>query len=156
MKSKTPIKFNRGFSLIELISVIVLVGILSTYSVSRFVSRDGFSDYAAQDLIISAARIAQQRAMYDHSTGACYRLSISSNRIGAINAAGNYVGPANWSTGVLLDDVTVADMEVYFDGLGNALDSADCTGSPSATTIPITGSSGLQVCIYATGYVQSC
>lgn len=130
---------------------------------TRFSGKDYFADYASQDLIMSAARLAQQRAMYDRSPGACYRLSVQAGRIGAESWDGavyGYIGPSEWAGGVLLDNaVTVANTRVYFDGLGNAVVSgaANCGGtlSPTAAAIPIAGTANLQVCIYSSGHVQA-
>jgi len=57
------IKSQSGFTLIELVMVIVLVGILSYGAASLFSSRDGFAGFIAKDQLISSALLAQQVAM---------------------------------------------------------------------------------------------
>ena len=155
--NKTPMQKHRGFTLVELITVIVLIGILAVYIAPRFSDKSGFADYATQDLIISAARIVQQRAMYDHSSNACYRVNISSGTIYIESYNGSSytrIGPADWSNGVEIDSsVNVADSNIYFDGLGNALDATpQCAGSPQTQPVLI---SGLKVCLYSTGHIQA-
>jgi MSHA pilin protein MshC len=158
--TKAPLLVKqRGFSLIELITVIVLIGILAVFIAPRFSNKDVFADYATQDLIIAGARIAQQRAMYDHSASACFRLNIVANTLFAqsFNGSGyDNIGPADWSGGITIDSaVTVNSITVYFDALGNALsDIANCACSPITRPIPIDGSSNLQVCVYSTGHLQ--
>ena len=52
----TLLKQQGGFSLVELVTVMVLVGILTATIAPKFSSRQGFSDYAARDQIVVAAR----------------------------------------------------------------------------------------------------
>ncbi len=161
MKNRTSVLNARGFTLVELVTVVVLLGIVLVTVTPRFFSRDGFGDYAARDQIIAAARLAQQRAMYDHSANACYRLHINNNVIAAQRLDGaNYVniGPTKeWLDGIVIDSASVNNSTVYFDGLGNPLSSnvADCAGAITQADIAINGSSGLSVRINTSGYVQA-
>lgn len=150
-----------GFTLIELVAVIVLLSIISVVVVPRFIGDSTFKEYTSRDQIIAVARIAQQRAMHDHSTGACYRLRIESDVVSAQKlTAGSYsnIGPANVIAGIELDHSIQnpgTPVSVYFDGLGNALsDVADCAGVINSTSISLLGSS-LGVCIHASGYIQA-
>ena len=157
----TPVSHYRGFTLVELVTVIVLLGIVTAVITPRFISRDSFADYAVRDQIIAAARIAQQRAMYDHSVNACYRLEIDSGVITAqsFNGSGyDNIGPTEaWVNGIAIEGASVANTRVYFDGLGSPLDGsvANCAGSTAQAEITISGPSGLAVCIYSSGYVQA-
>lgn len=159
MKLKTPLqKLQRGFSLVELVATIVLMGVISTFAVSRFAGSDTFADYAARDLVVTAARIAQQRAMLDHSAGSCYRLNVSDGRVGAQGFDGTvyrYVGLGDWQSGIELDDeISVANASVYFDRSGSVLSGTGCgSAATAASIIPIIGSSGLQVCLHSSGYI---
>ena len=148
-----------GFTTIELVAVILLISILSVVILPRFSSGDGFSDYATRDQIIAAARLAQQRAMYDHSANSCYRVDISSGILSVqrFNGTGyDNIGPsADWLGGIDLGN-TALSSRFYFDTLGSALDNtADCGGAAAQTTIAIPGSAGLGVCIHSTGYAQA-
>lgn len=163
----TLLKQQGGFSLVELVTVMVLVGILTATIAPKFSSRQGFSDYAARDQIVVAARIAQQRAMYDRAATSCYRLVINSNTISAQHGSYdsgtgvfNYqnIGPTeDWLNGVAIESgATVAPVTVYFNGLGSALGtSADCSGTATQTDIPVISASNIGVRVYATGYIQA-
>ena len=52
-----------GFTLIELITVILILGFLSVAVLPRFLQPDSFQSRTVQDQLISAARQAQQLAM---------------------------------------------------------------------------------------------
>lgn len=54
---------QHGFTLIELIAVIVILGFLSVAIMPRFLQSDSFEARTVQDKLISAAREAQQLAM---------------------------------------------------------------------------------------------
>ena len=56
-------KQQSGFTLIELVMVIVLIGILSYGAASLYSSRDGFAGFIAQDQLIASGLLAQQVAM---------------------------------------------------------------------------------------------
>jgi prepilin-type N-terminal cleavage/methylation domain-containing protein len=60
---KIPSKQQSGFTLIELVMVIVLIGILSYGAASLYSSRDGFAGFIAQDQLIASGLLAQQVAM---------------------------------------------------------------------------------------------
>ena len=53
---------QRGFTLVELVTVMVLLGILSVYAVARF-DPDPFDVSAAADELVEAVRYTQQMAM---------------------------------------------------------------------------------------------
>ena len=60
---KSPYKSQSGFTLIELVMVIVLISILSYGAASLYSSRDGFAGFIAKDQLISSGLLAQQVAM---------------------------------------------------------------------------------------------
>ena len=161
MKTKA---INAGFTLVELVSVIVLMGILMVTIAPRFLGKGGFVEYAVRDQIIAGARMAQQRAMYNQDF--CYRLQIDS---GVITVQGRVVGSGDpyenigpdegWRSGIVIEaGVTVNDTTFYFDGLGNALsDTLDCAGNTLAeTTLSVQGETTTTVCINGVGYVRAC
>lgn len=56
-----------GFSLVELVMVLVVVGILSVSAMGLFSSKSDFSASLAKDQLISSVHLAQQRALASHT-----------------------------------------------------------------------------------------
>ena len=144
---------QKGFTLIELVSVVVLLGILALVALPRFLSRDGFADVALRDQLISSFRYAQQQAMYDQS-GTCYRLRIDGNGFAAEQGVTS-IGPIGEIT--FTDDyagLSIAPSQsLYFDGLGNTF-TTDCGDTPVADPLILSvGTTG--VSIYSTGYIRA-
>jgi len=71
-----------GFTLIELVMVIVLISIMSYGAASLFASRDAYSGYIAQDQLISSALLAQQVALGMSATNNPVSLSVGVEAIG--------------------------------------------------------------------------
>lgn len=59
---------QRGFTLTELITIIVIVGILAVAAMPRFFDDDVFQQRGAADQVKSALRIAQKAAVAKHTS----------------------------------------------------------------------------------------
>lgn len=150
---------SSGFTLIELVATIIVIGVLSVTVLPRFSDRSGMAEYALRDELVSLTQHAQQRAMFDHS-GACYSLSIQADRVEAQR------------DGSIIDEFAVATFDkdydglgasaasntLYFDGLGNLLTGgADCASASipdDPLSVNVTGGIPISLIIYPTGYVQ--
>ena len=151
-------KINKaqGFSLVELVTVIILLGVLSVTVLPKLSSRDGFSEIALRDQLVSSFRYAQQRAMYDHS-GNCYRLNIDSNGLGPQrnNVYLDPIGEVSL-TGDYKDLTIVPPSLIYFDGIGNTY-TTDCSTDPVDPLNPVIitiNPLGVQVEIFSTGFIR--
>lgn len=146
---------NKGFTLIELITIILLVGVLSVVATAKWPG--AMKEEAAAKEFKRALRYAQHQAMT--------REYISGNPWGlVVNASGDRYtiqlldGSANvvdFNNRALLDDNTITINDptadgLWFNGLGEPLDAS---GNPlGASTYTIAGTENLTVCPQ-TGYV---
>lgn len=54
---------QRGFTLVELITVLIILGVLATVAVPRLMNRDAFSTRGFHDEVITALQFARQQAI---------------------------------------------------------------------------------------------
>ncbi len=161
-----------GFTLTELVVVILLLGIVSTYAATRYSGVSGFSAFAAQEQAIAIIRQIQLGRMQVNldtlnyaGNESQYQLQISG---GVCLGSGLGCGNENRSNFLLIQDqgfaFTPADMTVRFDLLGVPTCSTGCVtpvpgASAPADRITIRMSNGVettQVCINSQGFVNGC
>lgn len=152
MKSK--LHFSIGFTLIELVVVILLLSILSVYAASRYIGASSFSAYAAQEQAVAIIRQIQLGRMQSNigtadTLSSEYRLSVTSDCMGSL-ASCSSTDESRSNNLVLPDGVTFSpSMTVNFDLLG----------APTSTVTRIVISSSTEsvgVCINDVGYVYGC
>ena len=177
------IKRAGGFSLVELVTVITLIGVLAVVAGTRLQSRQGYVEYAYQDRLVSALRNMQIRAMQDTRDGFCFRLNFQYGANSAYGppaldyAPGN--GSATCGSGIASDapgflatvgteltdeglSLSSADgalinfSYIGFDALGRPLNNTANCGTGTPCRVIITGESSVDVCIESEGYIHAC
>jgi MSHA pilin protein MshC len=133
---------ERGFSLIELVTVMILISIISVTLMSRLGSVSSANLTAGRDDLIAALFFAQQTAMARSNI----QLILTAN---AINVTENGVSLQVHSQGYPLSlpsGVSAAPVTLSYDKLGRT----------SATSILLTASGGLSatIVVEATGYAH--
>lgn len=113
---------TKGFTLVELIVVILLIAIVSAYAVSRYSGTASFAAQVAQEQVISVIRQVQVTRMQSNADAAVG----NTNFVLVVNAdcVGSQVGCANrvnsQSDWVSLEEVTFSPtVTIPFDLLGN-------------------------------------
>jgi len=171
-----------GFTTIELVTVIIIVGILAVNVLPRFDGTASYEAHTHRAQLISALRLTQQRAMQQTSSGDsyCHQIVFDNDsvpvRYGVPDRTdcGITVFPNNWqpdATGHILDDrydITYsidssALNQVSFDWLGRAnnCDSDVDNGSDAKLGCTIlvesavqNGADALKITIESEGYIH--
>ena len=124
-----------GFTLVELIAVMVIVGVIAAVAIPRFVGRDAFDSRGFTDQVTSALRFARQQAVAQRRT-VCVTITanqLTMNRSSAFGGAcdRDLLNPANGRSFTL--DPVRAPNGVAMAGLGFPFNfNFDPSGRPSA------------------------
>lgn len=152
---------SNGFTLVELIIVIIILGIISTFAASRFVGTSSFSTFAAQEQAISVIRQIQVNRMQSNVSAASdsFRLAINSDCLGSVTACSfNLSNSAQKSQADARSDY-VRESDISFSPTNTIIDF-DLLGNPSVsagvniTINSTTSNNSTQVCINSQGYVR--
>lgn len=155
----------KGFTLIELIVVILLISIVSAYAASRYIGTGSFSAYAAQEQAISIIRQLQVYRMQSNTTNSAnpnFGLTASGGCLGSTagcTAATTPQAAQSRSDVMRMEGVTVSSTTspLHFDLRGNPI-TIDVDGNPvplNSVTITFTASGeSTAVCINSQGYVS--
>lgn len=133
-----------GFTLVELVIVMILLSIVSLYATSRYIGAGSFSALAIQDSVISVARQVQLNRMQSNTSTSSdsFVLSIDSDCFGSVKGCAHPEGRSDWvANSEVLFSAPVT--QVSFDLLGNPLGLASgginimIVGEASQATVSI-------------------
>jgi MSHA pilin protein MshC len=113
---------NRGFTIVELVVVIVVLGIISAVAAPRFFDLKGYKEIAFKDELVSALRFAQKRAV---ASGGKVEVDITTNGFSLQFEDGTPVKhPAGGNFASSEDSsIVLSPQTIIFDALGRALDT---------------------------------
>jgi MSHA pilin protein MshC len=171
-------KQYRGFTTIELVTVIIIVAILAVNVLPRFDGTASYEAHTHRAQLISALRLTQQRAM--QQTGAdiknnstfCHQLTIEEKRYGIENRSEcpltpniNKVGWTPDATGHIVDDsyevsftidgTTLNNVEFNWLGQPNDCDNSGSLGCTILVESAVEkGADALKIKIEVEGYIH--
>ncbi len=176
-------QISTGFTLVELIIVIVLLGIVSATALPKLFGKAGTEETTTQDQMISVLRRMQNQAMQQTSAAFCHQLLLTQTQLGAPNINPCDAVPANTqlttaanpdsglqfrlnaNSGIVLrvfnhtnpasGTVQTLPFSFRFNSLGQAVDNSR-TRFQNGLQIQIAGAVTYSVCIESEGYIHPC
>ncbi|MGR5341006.1 type II secretion system protein [Vibrio astriarenae] len=162
---------KNGFTLVELIVVILLVAIVSTYAASRYLGKSSFSAYTYQEAVISVIRQVQvnrmQSNLHDESGDLTpFVLTFKDQCLGSqYSCTQSELNPLQRSDFVVIDSGSFSGEQVCaankplnlvsFDLLGNPiLDKGKALSEPNVEITINDGEVTASLCINSQGYVS--
>lgn len=177
---QTPPKAQKGFTLIELITVVLVLGIMALAAAPRFLSTDSFAEYALQQRLQTALRTIQIQSMYDTRPNFCYKLNFASGTSPGFGVPTNNFQQGNQSLScsngidyslpryLRSDSTELSDDNIIIRALDSGLSinfiEFNALGQPSSDRgscaagceISFIGSEQASLCISSQGYVHAC
>lgn len=158
---------DNGFTLIEMIVVIMMLAIMAVTVVPKFLSSKGFEEYTYRDELITKLRAIQLRTMQQTSNSKCQLIQVSSSSIGllatTLNAATCEVSYVGESTTTTINDnhnvvftISGGLSSFSFSSLGRPK-ATGCgnTTTPCEITVTVVGESSLAITINREGYIYA-
>lgn len=144
-------KASYGFTLIELIIVILLLGILSATALPRFMGKAGVEEVTARDQSIALLRLNQTQAMQN--------TFISSPPFNLVQATSQVLEPDSVLQLRLFDTKASGGNLISgfrFSSLGRPIKLSGSDVYEDGLRLEIQGTISLMVCIESEGYIHPC
>lgn len=143
-----------GFTLIELVTVIILIAILSVNVLPKFFSSSGFEEYTYRDELLTKLRGIQQRAMQETDAANCL-VSVSATQVSGCDS--NVAGD---TTSVAISNSHNVTFSISSNVNNNAFSFSDlgqpvgCNSAPCEITLTVVGEEqSLSIRINQEGYI---
>ncbi len=150
----------RGFTLIELIVVLVIISVLAVSLLPRFFSGGGTNEYLYRDQAFSLIQRQQIQAMQCTS---CSPVGVQVDSI-SINPAGlpncentatQLCISARDRSAIQLSPVAF-ELDLYFNNLGQPIGKGNSRMCQNTCRVNVQGSVNLSICIEYEGYIHLC
>ncbi len=167
---------KRGFSLLELVIVMMLISVLAVTVAPKMFNSSGYDELSYQQRLIALLRLQQTKAM-QASNDVCYRVLITGTRFGItydgsdIDCTSNAL-PSDYSNinmqdyshyglsiDELADGISFSSHDIYFNHLGcptsAPVANVALPCSTSSVQIAINGLETHLLCIESQGYIHT-
>lgn len=154
------LQHHRGFTLIELIVVLVIIGVLAVSLVPRFFDGAGTNEYLYRDQALSLMQRQQMQALQCTNCGPVgfQVTSFSINPapgIGCENNASQLCISERDRSSIRLSPVSF-NSDLYFNSLGQPVTQTGVRRCSGSCQLNVQGSVTLAICIEYEGYVHLC
>lgn len=148
---------SQGFTIVELVMTLVIIGILSASAMSLFSSRSSYSAFLAKDQFIASALTAQQTALALESSASPSSLTVTASgsqwvftvtKDGLINPLTELTTSTAGGT-LLIDGASLSGSRTF------SFDRSGSLTSNTNHTLTFTSDNSHSVCLAASGYAYS-
>ncbi|MBD1389865.1 prepilin-type N-terminal cleavage/methylation domain-containing protein [Neiella sp. HB171785] len=147
--SRSPQNNQTGFTLVELVVVIIVLGVISVVAAPRFIGSQGFDEIALRDEVMQRLRAVQLSAMNGVAAD-CHALVINSDEFGvSVMDADPCPGTLEHVTDYSQTGLSISQGIFGFDRLGRPTDS--CNGG---CNIEIIGTTTETITIESEGFIH--
>jgi MSHA pilin protein MshC len=162
MKNK---RLNQGFTLMELIIVIIILGILSVTVAPKFFTAKGFSEYGYRTDVIAKLRLIQIKAMQQTqatpqaNNSYCHRVLLTDTKLGTPDDCDDTPSfDSPWQDSATKVKIADQDNITFSSNITGNSFVFDSMGRPScaaACKITINGEQTISVQIESEGYIHA-
>jgi MSHA pilin protein MshC len=148
-----------GFTLIEVITVIIIIGILSVNVLPKFLSSSGFEKYTYRDELLTKLRGIQQRAMQRTDAARCL-VSVTSKQVTGCDSssAGDSTSVAvstSHNVSFTVENIPANTNTFSFSDLGRPQGCNAATAPCEITLTVVGGEQSLSIRINQEGYIYA-
>lgn len=153
---------DNGFTLIELIVVILVISIVAVSAIPNTNSSTDYSAVTSRDQLISLFRSVQTRAMQNTQNSDCYGVGFTTSNIGMLKQSASGSCTTTFQTTPDAIDgylnlkpettYTTTDVFIQFNDFGQPLDN----GGNNTGRVTVVFNSSESVCIESEGYIHVC